>query len=429
VTAPASAEAKLFSRCAWRLIPFMGALYVANFLDRVNVGFAALSMNRDIGLSAQAYGLGAGMFFVSYFFCEVPSNLIMEKVGARLWMFRIMLTWGLVSMATAFARGPVSFYVLRFLLGVCEAGFFPGMILYLTYWFPAATRGQFSALFLSAILVANIIGAPISGFILTVAGGVAGLKSWQWLFLLEGIPSLILGVVTLFYLPDRPATARWLTADEKKLIHDVLARDELSPQTARDGLSDYRIWLLCLADIGLIMATYGLALWLPQIVKSMGFDNLQTGFLVAIPYAFAIVAMILWARASDARGERLWHVALPALLASASLIVAAVTGNGVWTMLALTMATLGIYGAVAVMWTLPQSLLGGTAAAAAIALVNSVGNLGGFAGPAIAGYLKDTTGTYSAAMLVFAAGLAMAAAITIAMSRFNLAAKPAIVSS
>ena len=403
----------------------MGLLYVANFLDRVNVGFAALTMNKDIGLSAQAYGLGAGMFFIGYFFCEVPSNLIMEKVGARLWMFRIMLTWGLVSMATAFARGPISFYLLRFLLGVCEAGFFPGMILYLTYWFPAASRGQFSALFLSAILVANIIGSPISGYILTVAGGVAGLKSWQWLFLIEGIPSLVLGVVTLFYLPDRPADARWLADHEKVLIHDALARDEMAPRTARDGLSDYRIWLLCLADVGLITATYGLALWLPQIVKGMGFDNLQTGFMVAIPYAVAIVAMIAWARASDANGERLWHVALAALLASVGLIVAAITGTGPWAMLALAVATMGIYAAVAVMWTLPQSLLGGTAAAAAIALVNSVGNLGGFAGPAIAGYLKDATGSYSAAMLVFAGGLALSAAVTITMSRFNLATKPA----
>lgn len=403
----------------------MGLLYVANFLDRVNVGFAALTMNKDIGLSAQAYGLGAGMFFIGYFFCEVPSNLIMEKVGARLWMFRIMLTWGLVSMATAFARGPVSFYVLRFLLGVCEAGFFPGMILYLTYWFPAATRGQFSALFLSAILVANIIGSPISGFILTVSGGVAGLKSWQWLFLIEGVPSLVLGVVTLFYLPDRPAKARWLSVDEQNLIHDALARDELPSHSLREGLSDYRIWLLCFADVGLIMATYGLALWLPQIVKGMGFDNLQTGFLVAIPYAVAIVGMILWARTSDANGERLWHVALAALLASVSLVFAAIAGTGPWAILALTVATVGIYAAVAVIWTLPQSLLGGTAAAAAIALVNSVGNLGGFMGPAVAGYLKDATGSYSAAMLVFAGGLTLSATVTIMMSRFNLATKPA----
>jgi ACS family tartrate transporter-like MFS transporter len=421
------AEAAVFSKCAWRLIPFMGLLYVANFLDRVNVGFAALTMNKDIGLSAHAYGLGAGMFFIGYFFCEVPSNLIMEKVGARLWMFRIMLTWGLVSMATAFARGPVSFFVLRFLLGVCEAGFFPGMILYLTYWFPAATRGQFSALFLSAILIANIVGSPISGYILSAAGGVAGLKNWQWLFLLEGTPSLVLSVVTLFYLPDRPAKARWLSVDEQNLIHDVLSRDVLKPQSLRAALLNSRIWLLCLADFGIILATYGLSLWLPQIVKSLGFSDLQTGFMVALPYAVAIVAMILWARASDAHGERLWHVALPAMLAAASLAVAAILGTGPWTMVALTFATIGIYGAVAVMWTLPQSLLGGTAAAAAIALVNSVGNLGGFVGPTIAGYLKDATGNYSAAMAVFAIGLAMTAGVTIAMSRFLDARNPAVV--
>jgi MFS transporter, ACS family, tartrate transporter len=419
-------EKAVFSKCAWRLIPFMGLLYVANFLDRVNVGFAALSMNHDLGLSAQAYGLGAGMFFVGYFFCEVPSNIIMEKVGARLWMFRIMVSWGIVSMAMAFARGPVSFYVLRFLLGVCEAGFFPGMILYLTYWFPAATRGQFSALFLSAILVANIIGSPISGYILSAAGGVAGLKNWQWLFLVEGIPSLILGVVTLFYLPDRPAKARWLSADEQNLIHDALARDELVHEGILAGLSNPRVWLLCLADFGIILATYGLSLWLPQIVQSLGFNDLQTGFMVAIPYAVAIVAMILWARASDARGERLWHVALAALVGAAGLAAAAMLGGGPWMMVALTVATVGIYGAVAVMWTLPQSLLGGTAAAAAIALVNSVGNLGGFAGPALAGYLKNATGGYSAAMAVFAAGLTMSAVVTIAMSHFMGARKSAM---
>ncbi|HUB85439.1 MAG TPA: MFS transporter, partial [Rhizomicrobium sp.] len=274
----------------------------------------------------------------------------------------------------------------------------------------------------------DIVGSPISGFILSVADGVAGLKSWQWLFVIEAIPSLVLGFVTLFYLPDRPAQARWLSADEKNLIHEALARDELPAHSLREGFSDYRVWLFCLADVGIITATYGLALWLPQIVKSMGFDNLQTGFVVAVPYAVAIVTMILWARISDANGERFWHVALPALLASAGLIVAAMTGSGVWAMLALTVATIGIYAAVAVMWTLPQSVLGGTAAAVSIALVNSVGNLGGFAGPAIAGYLKDATGSYSPAMLVFAGGLAMTAAVTIAMSRFIPVAKPAIVS-
>ena len=276
-------EAAVFSKCAWRLIPFMGLLYVANFLDRVNVGFAALSMNADIGLTAEAYGLGAGMFFIGYFFFEIPSNVAMEKFGARLWIFRIMLTWGVVSMATAFVTGPVSFFILRFLLGACEAGFFPGMILYLTYWFPASSRGQFNALFLSAIMVANIIGAPVSGSILHWTGGIGGLKSWQWLFLLEGLPSCILAFVTLLYLPSKPAEAKWLSAEEKNVVATALARDDLPHRGLRAGLSDPRIWMLALADFGIILTVYGIGLWLPQMVKALGFDDLQTGFVVAVP--------------------------------------------------------------------------------------------------------------------------------------------------
>ncbi|HEY2035146.1 MAG TPA: MFS transporter [Rhizomicrobium sp.] len=410
-------DAAVFSKCAWRLIPFMGLLYVANFLDRVNVGFAALSMNADIGLNAEAYGLGAGMFFIGYFFFEVPSNVAMEKFGAQLWIFRIMLTWGVVSMATAFVTGPVSFFILRFLLGACEAGFFPGMILYLTYWFPAATRAQFNTLFLSAIVIANIIGSPLSGFILQTAGGFGGLKSWQWLFLLEGLPSCILAFVTLFHLPNRPSDASWLCAEEKQIIFNAIARDDLPHRDLRTGLSDIRVWLLALADFGIIIALYGIGLWLPQIVKSLGFNDLETGFVVAMPYVATMIAMIAWARVSDARGERIRHIVQPALLAAASLAAAAVLGTSLWSVLALTLATIGIYAALVVFWTLPQSFLGGTAAAGAIALVNSVANLGGFMGPTIVGYLKTATGSYAAAMGFFAAGLIMTVIVIGALSR------------
>lgn len=411
-------EAAVFSKCAWRLIPFMGLLYVVNFLDRVNVGFAALSMNADIGLNAQAYGLGAGMFFIGYFFFEVPSNVVMEKVGARLWIFRIMLTWGLVSMATAFATGPTSFFILRFLLGACEAGFFPGMILYLTYWFPAATRGQFSAMFLSAIMVANIIGSPISGFILQETGGLAHLKNWQWLFLLEGLPSCILAFVTLTYLPSKPLEAKWLSQQEKQIIATALARDDIAHGSLHQGLTDIRIWFLALADFGIIIAVYGIGLWLPQIVKALGFDDLETGFVVAVPYVATMIAMIAWARISDARGERINHIALPALVASASLMAAAFLGASLWTVVALTLATMGIYAALVVLWTLPQSFLGGTAAAAAIALVNSIANLGGFLGPTIVGYLKQATGNYAASMELLAACLVMTAIVIKLLARF-----------
>jgi ACS family tartrate transporter-like MFS transporter len=419
-------EAAVFSKCAWRLIPFMGLLYVANFLDRVNVGFAALTMNADIGLNAEAYGLGAGMFFIGYFFFEVPSNVAMEKFGARLWIFRIMLSWGIVSMATAFATGPVSFFILRFLLGACEAGFFPGMILYLTYWFPAATRGQFNALFLSAIVIANIIGAPISGYILHAANEWGAFKSWQWLFLIEGLPSCVLAFATLFYLPSKPQDARWLSAEEKQVVAVAIARDDLPHSGLRAGLGDLRVWLLALADFGIIIALYGIGLWLPQIVKSLGFDDLQTGFVVAVPYIATMIAMIVWARVSDARGERIRHIVQPALLAAASLAVAALLGTSLWSVLALTLATVGIYTALVVFWTLPQSFLGGTAAAGAIALVNAVANLGGFLGPTIVGYLKAATGTYAVAMGFFAAGLVMTVVVICALSRSIPALRPAV---
>jgi ACS family tartrate transporter-like MFS transporter len=419
-------EAAVFSKCAWRLIPFMGLLYVANFLDRVNVGFAALTMNADIGLNAEAYGVGAGMFFIGYFFFEVPSNVAMEKFGARLWIFRIMLTWGVVSMATAFATGPVSFFILRFLLGACEAGFFPGMILYLTYWFPAATRGQFNALFLSAIVIANIIGAPISGYILHAASEWGVFKSWQWLFLIEGLPSCVLAFATLLYLPSKPQDAKWLSAEEKQIVAVAIARDDLPHSGLRAGLGDLRVWLLALADFGIIIALYGIGLWLPQIVKSLGFDDLQTGFVVAIPYIATMIAMIVWARVSDARGERTRHIVQPALLAAASLAVAALLGTSLWSVLALTLATVGIYTALVVFWTLPQSFLGGTAAAGAIALVNAVANLGGFLGPTIVGYLKAATGTYAVAMGFFAAGLVMTVVVICALSRSIPALRPAV---
>jgi MFS transporter, ACS family, tartrate transporter len=407
-----SEESAVFAKAAWRLIPFMGLLYVVNFLDRVNVGFAALTMNRDIGLSAQAYGWGAGMFFVGYFFCEVPSNVILERVGARLWVFRIMLTWGLVSAATAFARGPVSFYILRFLLGVAEAGFFPGMMLYLTYWFPHASRARFISLFLAAILIANIFGAPISGAILGLRD-VGGLHGWQWLFLIEGAPSCLLAFAVLIWLPDGPAQAGWLSAQEKSVVIAALAREAPQPRDLWSGLGDMRVWLLALADFGIIIALYGVGLWLPQMVSAMDFSNLETGFVVAMPYTFALVAMIAWARSSDHNGERIWHVAIPALVAAASLMAAALLGTNLWSVIALSVATMGIYAALAAFWSLPSTFLGGTAAAGGIAFINCIANLGGYLGPGMMGYLKQSTGGYSLGLGLLGLFLAMAAAVVV----------------
>jgi ACS family tartrate transporter-like MFS transporter len=419
-------EARILAKAAWRLIPFMGLLYVVNFLDRVNVGFAALTMNRDIGLDAQAYGWGAGMFFIGYFFFEVPSNVIQERVGARFWVFRIMLTWGVISMATALARGPLSFYALRFLLGAAEAGFFPGMMLYLTYWFPPATRAQFNSLFLASILVANIFGSPISGFILGL-GGARGLHGWQWLFILEGLPSCILAFAVLAWLPDNPSRADWLSDGEKKILAAAHARDEVASAGLRVGLLDPRVWILAAADFGIILALYGVGLWLPQIVKAMGFSNLETGFVVAMPYIAAMLAMIAWARSSDRRRERTLHIAIPALLAAASLIASALLGANLWAVITLTLATMGIYAALVVFWALPTSFLGGTAAAGGIALINAIANLGGFLGPYLMGWLKEKTGGYETGMAVLAVGLISAVLIVLALSRRIAALRPVVV--
>ena len=415
----------IFTRIAWRIIPFMGLLYVVNFLDRVNVGFAALTMNHDLGLGAEAFGVGAGIFFLGYFFFEVPSNVILEKVGARLWMFRIMFTWGLVSMAMAFARGPWSFYGLRFLLGVAEAGFFPGMMLYLTYWFPQSQRAKYNSLFFAAIPLSSALGSPLSGYILGF-DGFQGLRGWQWLFLLEGLPSCALAFAVLFVLPDKPARAKFLTDAEKQFVATTLAREATSPASLWAGLSDRRVWILAVTDIGIIIALYGLGLWLPQIVKAMGFSNLETGFVVALPYVASTIAMILWARSSDTLRERVWHVAIPALFASASLIAAGFLGANLWAILALTGASIGIYAALVTYWTLPPSFLGGTAAAGGIAFINSVGNLGGFFGPTLMGWLKQSTGGYAAGMFVLAGFLIVPAVVVVLLGRTRaLALAPA----
>ncbi|HVZ69342.1 MAG TPA: MFS transporter [Rhizomicrobium sp.] len=416
---------KIFTKIAWRLIPFMGLLYVVNFLDRVNVGFAALTMNRDLGLGAEAFGVGAGIFFLGYFFFEVPSNVILERVGARLWIFRIMFSWGLVSMAMAFAQGTWSFYGLRFLLGVTEAGFFPGMMLYLTYWFPQSERAKFNSLFFAAIPLSSALGSPLSGFILGFDGAM-GLHGWQWLFLLEGLPSCVLAFAVLAFMPNGPASARFLDNSEKHFVLQRLAEEAPPRKGLRSGLGDWRVWVLAVTDIGIILPLYGLNLWLPQIVKAMGFTNLETGFVVAFPYAASTIGMILWARSSDLSRERVWHVAIPVLFASASLAAAALLGAHVAAVIALTAASIGIYAALVTYWTLPPSFLGGTAAAGGIAFINSVGNLGGFFGPALMGWLKQSTGGYEAGMFVLAAFLVAPAIVVVLLARTRtLALAPA----
>ena len=405
----------ILARAAWRLIPVMGLMYVVSFLDRVNIGFAALTMNRDLGFSPEIYGFGAGIFFFGYFLFEVPSNLMLEKVGARLWMCRIMVTWGILSMATAFVTGPTSFYAIRFLLGAAEAGLYPGMILYMTYWFPQATRGRFIAIFLAAVPLANVIGAPVSGWLLGLGGALHG---WQWLLILEGIPSVLLGIAILWLLPDRPARARWLTPREKEIVQARLAAE---PPGALHGffemVNDRRIWIFIIPDFCIVIGLYGLGLWMPQMVSGMGFSNLETGFLVALPYLAAVVGMVLIGVSSDRRGERVFHVAGSAALGAIGLLGAALFSGPVAVIFSFCLASVGIYAALAVFWTLPTAILRGLAAAGGLALLNSFSNLGGFFGPYLMGWLKQLTGGYSVGLIALAGMEFLAAMAVILIGR------------
>ena len=409
---------RVYAKCAWRLIPFMVVLYVVNFLDRVNVGFAALTMNKALGFSPAIYGFGAGLFFVGYFLCQVPANLILRKLGARRWIFCILLVWGVISVANALTRGPASFYGLRFLLGVAEAGFFPGMIFYLTLWFPRGYRARFTAGFMTAVPLANIIGAPVSGLILGL-GGAGQLEGWQWLFVLEGLPACVLAFAVLKFLPDGPSGASWLNLAEKATIEARLASE--NSKTHHDfarALRDPRVLALCPDGLGLSFGNYGVGLWLPQIVQGMGFSNLATGFVVAGPSVAGMAAMILWGRSSDRHGERVRHVAAAALLAAGSLLVASLGPSNLVILIALTFATIGIYAALPTFYSVPSMFLSGTAAAGGIALVNTFGTgLGGFLGPTVVGLLKQQTGGYPAGMAALALGLTVSATILLIMGR------------
>jgi ACS family tartrate transporter-like MFS transporter len=402
---------RIFARAAWRLIPVMMLMYVVNFLDRANIGFAALTMNRDLGFSPEVFGFGAGIFFFGYFIFEVPSNLALQKVGARLWMCRIMVSWGLLSMATAFVKGAASFYVLRFFLGAAEAGLYPGMILYMTYWFPQSARARFIALFLAAVPLASVIGAPLSGLLLDVEGG--GLHGWQWMLLLEGVPSVVLGIALLWLLPDGPAKAAWLTGAEKQIVQARLAAE---PPGALHGfwemLADRRIWIFIIPDFCIVIGLYGLGLWMPQIVNGFGFTHRQTGILVALPYLLAMIAMVLVGRSSDRHGERVLHVAGSAFVAGAGLLGAALLQGPFPVILCFCIASCGIYSALAVFWTLPTAILRGAAAAGGLALLNSFANLGGFFGPDLMGRLKALTGDYTLGLEVLA-GMELMACIAV----------------
>lgn len=412
-------EEAVFRKVGLRLIPFMMVLYLVAFLDRVNIGFAALTMNKDLGLTPTIFGWGAGIFFFGYFVFEVPSNVILEKVGARKWIARIMISWGIVSVAMAFTQGSLSFYVLRFLLGVAEAGFLPGMILYLTYWYPSARRARITGLFMAAVPLASAVGAPISGVIVSINEAM-GLKGWQWLFILEGAPSILLGFAVLRFLPNGPATASWLSPSERQLIQDGLAADREPPRTERAlwaALKDGRVLVLSIVYLGIVMGLYGVGLWLPQIVKAMGHTDRQVGYLLFIPYAVSAAAMLVWGRHSDAKGERVWHVALAAGLAAVGLVGSVLFPAPVTSLIALGVASIGIYATLGPFWPIPSRFLRGTAAAGGIALINAIGNLGGFAGPYLVGWVRETTGSFNIAMLVLALAAAIAALLVLTLKR------------
>lgn len=395
----------------------MGLLYFVSFLDRVNVGFAALTMNGDLGFSNAVFGFGASIFFLGYFLFEVPSNVILARVGARIWICRIMLTWGLVSMAMAFVWDPMSFYVMRFLLGLAEAGFAPAMIYYLTFWFPAAIRTRYMAAYFLAIPLASVIGAPVSSLLLEM-DGIGGLRGWQWLFLIEGLPACILAFVVFFYLPDGPKNSRWLSDHEKSRIAARLAAEERPVKHQLwPALFDVRVLALCAVYFGVVVGLYGCTLWLPQIVRAMGYSNLETGFVVCGVYLVVTAIMMAVARSSEVRRERVWHVIVLALIAALALCAAAFAPSDVLLLVALTIATSAIYAALSPFWVLPAGFLAGTGAAAGIALINATGNLGGYVGPQMIGALRESSGEFAPGLLALAASAVFAAAVTAIIAR------------
>ncbi|SDN88598.1 MFS transporter [Phyllobacterium sp. OV277] len=414
-------EVDPYRKISLRIIPLMMVLYLVAFLDRVNISFAALTMNDDVGLTPYVYGWGAGIFFLGYFLFEVPSNVILEKVGARLWIARIMITWGLVSAAMAFVHGPWSFFILRFLLGVAEAGFLPGMILYLTYWFPSAQRAKFIGLFMAAVPLASAVGAPLSGLIIGI-DNVWGLKGWQWLFIIEGLPSCLLGLAVLRFLPNGPAQAPWLTLTERRIVQERLEEDrQLNPGRTQHrlwpALVDRRVLLLGLVYFGIVIGLYGIGLWLPQMIKAMGFSNTQVGFITALPYIVSALAMLLWGRHSDKTGERVWHVAIAAAISAIGFVGSVYLQSNLVALFCLGLASIGIYASLGPFWAMPSVFLQGTAAAGGIALINSVGNLGGFAGPYLVGWIKQSTGSFQIGMGVLACCLAAAAVLVLFLGR------------
>jgi len=417
---PLPIESETIRRVTLRIIPFLMVCYFIAFVDRVNAGFAALQMNQDIGLSAAAFGLGGGLFYISYVLCEIPSNLAMQKVGARLWIARIMISWGVVAACMSLVVGPYSFYAMRLLLGAAEAGFFPGVILYLTYWFPAQYRGRIVALFMVAIPLSSFFGSPLSASLLQL-DGLWGYRGWQWMFVLEAVPAILLGIAALFYLSDDPENAKWLNAAQREWLLGRLSEDMRGPKATAGHLSLWQVmsnkYVLAASLIyaGASGASQCLSLWQPQIIKSFGLTNIQTGLLNSIPFGVASVLMILWGRSSDRSHERRWHTAIPLGLLAASLAVAPLTGDLAATIGILCVAVTATYIVKGPFWALTTEWMSAGVAAAAIAQVNAIGNLGGFFGSYLLGAIKDATGSYALGLLPLGAVSALGCLLVIVM--------------
>ncbi|WP_246791986.1 MFS transporter [Burkholderia perseverans] len=408
-------EARTYARVARRLIPFLMLCYLGAYLDRVNVGFAKLQMLNDLRFSETIYGIGAGIFFLGYFLFEVPSNLILHKVGARNWLARIMLTWAVISASFVFVKTPTTFYVLRFLLGVAEAGFAPGVILYLTYWFPAARRAKALSLFFMAIPMAGILGGPLSGWIMHAFQGAQGLAGWKWLFMLEALPSLLLGVAILLYLDNDIAGAKWLSDDEKALLRRNVENDRTATTehvSMREFVRDRRLWLMAGIYFCVVLGQYGLTFWLPTIIRRTGVaDPLWVGGLTAIPYLCAIIALPILGGSADRRRERRLHLAIPMLLSAAAFAALPMLGS-VWaSILCVSIAAAGILASSSMFWALPTAVLSGMSAAAGIAAVNCFANLAGFFSPAIVGWLNDLTGKATAGLIFISTAVVLGAAL------------------
>ncbi|MEP6670856.1 MAG: MFS transporter [Chthoniobacter sp.] len=421
-----NARRAVLRKVTWRLIPFLFLCYILSYLDRVNVSFAKLQMQHDLGMTEKMYGTGMGIFFIGYFLWEVPSNLMLQKLGARRWIGPIMIVWGLVSSATMFAKTPALFYSLRFLLGTIESGFFPGVVLYLTFWFPRTHLAKTISMFMSAIALAGAFGSPFSGWIMGRIGNTGGLANWQWLFLLEGIPSALVGMVALWYLDDGPKSAKWLDEDERKILSDAMAEEEAlkraqgdSRHSIADAFKSPKVWWFCLVYFGVVVANYFVGFWMPEIIKrGVTADPWQIGLVSIIPWGFGACAMIWCGHHSDVTGERRWHLTTALLVAAFFLLLSGIPGvPPVLGIAVLAFAVAGIMASISTFWSLPTAMLSGSAAAAGVAWINSVGNLGGFVSPYAVGWIRDHTSNPLYPALLVSASCLMAAAAVLVSTR------------